>query len=76
MSYIGRLQSISFDTYRETSPFGFIMQHTLHYFSSGLLIPTGLMIALIASPYIITHLVLVPGLSIGQERNKSPFIYL
>jgi hypothetical protein len=30
MSYIGRLQSVSFDTYREPSPLGFIMQQTLH----------------------------------------------
>jgi hypothetical protein len=30
MSYIGKLQSVSFDTYRAPSPLGFIMQQTLH----------------------------------------------
>jgi hypothetical protein len=30
MSYIGKLQSVSFDMYRAPSPLGFIMQQTLH----------------------------------------------
>jgi hypothetical protein len=55
MSYIGRMQSISFDTYRAPSPFGFTMQHNLHWTSSGSLILTGLAITLIASPHMVTH---------------------
>jgi hypothetical protein len=70
MSYIGRLQSVSFDTYREPSPLGFIMQQTLHWTSSGSLILTGMAITLIASPHLVTHLVLVLGLSVGRERSK------
>jgi hypothetical protein len=76
MSYIGKLQSVSFDTYREPSPLGFIMKHTLHYISLGLLIPTRLAITLIASPHLVTHSVLVLGLSIGRERSKLPLLYL
>jgi hypothetical protein len=76
MSYIGRLQSVSFDTYREPSPLGFIMQQTLHYISLGLLILTGMEIALIASPHLVTHSVLVPSLSIGRARSKLPLLYL
>jgi hypothetical protein len=76
MSYIGKLQSVSFDTYRAPSPLGFIMQQTLHYISLVLLIPTGLAIALIASPHLVTHSVLVPGLSVGRARSKLPFLYL
>jgi hypothetical protein len=76
MSYIGKMQSVSFDTYRAPSPLGFIMQQTLHYISSGLLISTGLEIALIASPHLVTHLVLVWGLSIGRERSKLLLLYL
>jgi hypothetical protein len=41
------------------------MKETLHYVSLGLLILTGLAIALIVSPHLVTHLVLVPGISIG-----------
>jgi hypothetical protein len=67
MSYIGRMQGVSFDTYREPSPLGFIMHRTLHCTSSGSLILTG---SLIASPHLVTHLVLVLGLSVGRERSK------
>jgi hypothetical protein len=59
MSYIGRLQNVSFDTYRATSPLGFIMKQTLHWTSSGSLILTRLTIALIASPHLVTHSVLM-----------------
>jgi hypothetical protein len=76
MSYIGKLQSVSFNTYRAPSPLGFIMQYTLHYISSGLLISTGLVIALIAIPHLITQSVLVPGLYVGRARSKFPFLYL
>ena len=76
MGYIGKLQSVSFDTYRAPSPFEFIMQQTLPYISLGLLILIGLVIALIASPHLVTHSVLVPGLSVGRERSKLPFLYL
>jgi hypothetical protein len=65
MSYIGKLQSVSFDMYRAPSPLGFIMHQNLHYISPGLLIPTRLAIALIASPHLVTHSVLVPSLSVG-----------
>jgi uncharacterized membrane protein len=76
MSYIGRIQRVSFDTYREPSPLGFIMQQTLHWSSSGSLILTGMAIALIASPHLITHSVLVLGLSIGQARSRLLFLYI
>jgi hypothetical protein len=76
MSYIGKLQSISFDTYRGTSPLGFIMKQTLHYISSVLLISTELVIALIASPHLVTHLVLVLGLYVGRARRQLPLLYL
>jgi hypothetical protein len=76
MSYIGKLQSISFDTYRGPSPLGFIMKQTLHYISSVLLIPTRLAIALIASPHLVTHLVLVLGLYVGRTRRKLPLLYI
>jgi hypothetical protein len=76
MSYIGKLQSISFDTYRAPSPLGFIMQQTLHYISLGLLILAGLAITLIAIPHLVTHSVLVMGLSVGRARSKIPFLYL
>jgi hypothetical protein len=76
MSYIGKLKSVSFDTYRAPSPLGFIMKQTLHYISLVLLISTGLVIALIAIPHLVTHLVLVPGLSVGRARSKLPLLYL
>ena len=76
MRYIGRLQSVYFDTYRAPPPFGFIMQQTLHYISSGLLILTRLAITLITSPHLVTHPVLVPGLSIGRARIKFPLLYI
>jgi hypothetical protein len=76
MSYIERLQCVSFDTYRAPPPLGVIMQQTLHYISSSLLILTGLAIALIASPHLVTHSVLVSGLSVGRARSKPPFLYL
>jgi hypothetical protein len=70
MSYIGKLQSVSFDPYRAPSPLGLIMKQTLQYISLGLLILTGLVIELIVSPHMVTYSVLVPGLSIGQARSK------
>jgi hypothetical protein len=76
MSYIGKLQSISFNMYRAPSPLGFIIKHTLHYISLGLLILIGMAITLIASPHLVTHSVLVMGLSVGRERSKIPFLYL
>jgi hypothetical protein len=76
MSYIGRLQSVSFDTYRAPSPLGFTMQQTLHWTSSGSLIMIGLAIALIASPHLVTHSVLVPSLSVGRARSRLLFLYL
>jgi hypothetical protein len=76
MSYIGRLQIVSFDTYKEPSPLGFIMKHTLHYISMGLLFLTRLVIALIASPHLVTHSVLVPGLFVGRTRSKHLFLYI
>jgi hypothetical protein len=65
MSYIRRLQSVSFDTYREPSSFVFTMYKTLHSIASGSLILNGLVITLITSPHRVTHLVLVLGLSVG-----------
>jgi hypothetical protein len=76
MSYIGRLQSISFDTYKEPSPLGFTMQQTLHWTSSGSLILNGLAIALIASPHLVTHSILVSGLSVGRGRSRLLLLYL
>jgi uncharacterized membrane protein len=76
MSYIGKMQSVSFDTYRAPSPLGLVMQQTLHYISLVLLIPTGLVIKLIASQHLVTHSVLVLGLSVGQARSKLQFLYL
>jgi hypothetical protein len=76
MSYIGRLQSVSFDTYRAPSPLGFIMQQILHYISSSLLILNGLATTLIAIPHLVTHSVLVSGLYVGRERNKLPLLYI
>jgi hypothetical protein len=76
MSYVGRMQSVSFDMYRAPSPLGFIMQQTLHYISSGLLILTGLAIALIAIPHMDTHSVLVPGISVGRARSKMSLLYI
>jgi uncharacterized membrane protein len=76
MSYIGRLQSISFDMYKSPLPFGFIMHHTLHWISSVSLIMTGLAIALITSPHLVTQSVLVMGLSIGQARSRFLLLYL
>jgi hypothetical protein len=75
MSYIGRLQIISFNTYRAPSPLGFTMQHNLHWTSSGSLILTGLVITLIASPHMVTHSVLVLDLSVGQARSRLLLLY-
>jgi hypothetical protein len=69
MSYIGRFQSVSFDTYKEPSPLGFNMQQNLHWISSGSLMLIGLVIELIESPHMVTYSVLVPGLSIGRARS-------
>jgi len=52
------------------------MQQSLHEISLGLLILTGMVIALIVSPHLVTHLVLVLGLSAGQARSKLPLIYI
>jgi hypothetical protein len=76
MSYIGRMQSISFDTYRVPSPLGFTIQQNLHWTSSGSLILTGLAIELIESPYLVTHSLLVLGLYVGRERSRLLFLYL
>ena len=76
MSYIGRLQRMYFDIYMAPSPLRLIMQQNLHYISSGLLILTGLEITLIASPHLVTHSVLVMGLSVGRARSKLPLLYL
>jgi hypothetical protein len=76
MSYIGRMQSVSFNTYREPSPLGFIMQQKSTLYLISLLILTGLAITLIASPHMVTHSVLVLGLSVGRARSKLPFLYL
>jgi hypothetical protein len=59
-----------------TITFGIHYATNLHYISLGLLIPTGLVITLIASPHLVTHSVLVPGLSVGRARSKLPFLYL
>jgi hypothetical protein len=74
--YIGRLQSVSFDTYKEPSPLGFIMKQTLHYISSSLLILTGLAITLIGIPHLVTHPVLVLGLYIGRVRSRMLFLFI
>jgi hypothetical protein len=76
MSYIGKFQIISFDTYRAPSPLGLTIQQTLHWTSSGSLILTGLAIELIASPHLVTHLVLVLGLFVGQARIRMLLLYL
>jgi hypothetical protein len=76
MSYSGRLQSVSFDMYKAPSPLGFIMQQNLHWISSGSLIMIGLAIALIASPHLVTHSVLVLGLSVGQARSRLLLLFL
>jgi hypothetical protein len=65
MNYIGRLQSVSFDTYKAPSPLGFTIQQTLHWTSSSSLILTRLDIALITIPHLVNHSVLVMALSIG-----------
>jgi hypothetical protein len=75
MSYIGRLQSVSFDTYRAPSPLGFIMQQTLHYISSGLLILTRLAITLIASPHLVTHSVLVLAYLLVEQEEGCYFSF-
>jgi hypothetical protein len=76
MSYIGRMQSISFDRYKAPSPLGFIMQHNLHYIASGSLILTGLVITLFTNPHLVTHSVFFLGLSIGRARSKFLFLFL
>ena len=76
MSYIGKLQSVSFDTYKAPSPLGFIMHQTLHYISSGLLILIGMAIALIAIPHLVTHSVLVLGLFVARARSRILFLFI
>jgi hypothetical protein len=76
MSYNGRLQSVSFDTCRVPSALGFIMRKTLHRISSSSLILIGPVIALIASPHLVTHSVLVMGLSVDRARSRLPLLYL
>jgi hypothetical protein len=76
MSYIRRMQSVSFDTYKVPSSLGFIIQENLHFISLGLFILTGLAIALIASPHLVTHLVLVLGLFVGRARSRLLLLFL
>ena len=76
MSYIGRSQSVSFDTYRDPSPLGFTIHQTLHWTSSGSLILTRLAITLITSPHLVTHSVLLPSLSVGRSRSMLLLLYL
>jgi hypothetical protein len=76
MSYIGRPQSVSFDTYMKPSPLRFTMQQNLHWTSSGSLILNRLAISLITSPHLVTHPVLVTGLSVDQARSKLLLLYL
>jgi hypothetical protein len=76
MSYIRRMQSISFDTYITPSPLGFIIEQTLHWTSSGSLILTRMAITLIASPHLVTHTILVLGLSVGPARSRLPLLFL
>jgi hypothetical protein len=76
MSYIGRMQSASFDTYRAPSPLGFTIQKTLHWTSLGPLILIGLEISFIESPHMVTHSILVLGLSIVQARSRLLLLYL
>jgi hypothetical protein len=76
MSYIGRMQRVSFDTYIEPSPLVFTTQQTLHWTSSGSLILTGLVISLITIQHLVTHSVLVPGLFVGRARSRLLFLYL
>jgi hypothetical protein len=76
MSYIGKLQSVSFNMYMAPSPLGFTMQQSLYWTSSGSLILTVLAIALIASPHLVTHSILVSGLSVGRERSRLLLLYI
>jgi hypothetical protein len=76
MSYIGRLQSVSFDMYRAPSPLGFIMQSDSTLDLIGFIDSDWVGIALIASPHLVTHSVLVLGLSVGRARRRMPFLYL
>jgi hypothetical protein len=76
MSYIGRMQSVSFNTYRAPSPLGFTMQQNLHWTSSGSLILTRLAITLIASPHLVTHSVLVLAYLLVEQEAKLLFLYL
>jgi hypothetical protein len=52
------------------------MKLNLHSTLLGLLIPNDLTITFIISPHLVTHLVLVSILSIGQEISRMLFIYL
>jgi hypothetical protein len=65
MIYTGRLQSVSFDTYMAPSLLGFTMKKNIHWTSSGSLILTRLVIKLITSPHLVTHLALVQVLFVG-----------
>jgi hypothetical protein len=76
MSYIGRIQIVSFNTYREPSPSRFTMQQTLHWTSMGSLILTRFAIELITSPHLVTHSILILSLSVGQARSNMLFLYL
>jgi hypothetical protein len=76
MSYIGRMKSVSFDTRREPSPLGFIIYQNLHYISLGSLILTKLTMELIESPHLVTHSVLILGLSFGRSRSRMLFLFL
>jgi hypothetical protein len=76
MSYIGRIQSVSFDTYKAPSPLGFTIQKNLHCTSSGSLILTGMAITLIASPHMVTHSNLVLGLFVARARSRFLLLYI
>jgi hypothetical protein len=76
MSYIARMQIISFDTYKETSPLGFSMKQNLHWTSLGSLILIGLATTLIASPDLVTHSVWIQGPYVGRTRSMLLLLYL
>jgi hypothetical protein len=58
-----------------TITFGIHYSATLHWTSLGSLIIIGLEIALITSPHLVTHSVLVLGLFFGQTRSMLLFLY-
>jgi len=76
MTYIGRLQNVSFDMYRVPSPFVFTIQQNFHWTSSGSVILNGLETTLITSPHMVTHSIWVSGPFVGRERSRLLFIYI